>query len=590
MGRHAGLLLLACSALALPAAPAAAHRGADLGEAAVEPGKAFASNQLEAALPAREEPPQTATPRARCGPGARPEPSIQGRVPADAIASGAADTGYFCNLSLLGREGTQGGYKVERFVDRAGHECAYYDTTLLFASNAASATLSARPTGVAVLDLSNPSKPVRTATLVTPAMQTPHESLLVNQRRGLLAAVVGNPAFAPGVVDIYDLNADCRRPELQSSAPVGVLGHESGFAPDGRTFYATSLSAGTVTAVDVTNPRLPSILGVYNYPSHGLTISDDGNRGYVAGSDGLQVVDLSEVQARKPNPRAPQIAGLTWKHRTIPQVAIPVTIGGKAMLVEVDEFSGGPGTVVAASNGPEVGAARIIDVSDEKAPKVISNMRLAVHQPENRAQLTGDPGGTSPAQGYAAHYCSVPTQVDPGIVACSFIASGLRVFDIRDPYAPKELAYFVAPPGNIGGSPAPLERSNYAMSKPAFNPDRGEIWYSDGNSGFYALKVARGVWPFEAASAVGLPSARRCASRRAFTIRLRAPRGARLRSATVKVEGKRVKVRVRGRRLTARVNLAGLRKGAAKVSVVARTTSGRVVRETRTYRTCTKRR
>ena len=337
----------------------------------------------------------------------------------------------------------------------------------------------------------------------------------------------------------------------------------------------------------MTNPRLPALLGVFAYPSHALTVSDDGNRGYVAGSDGLQVVDLSEVQARKPNPRAPQIAGLSWKRRTIPQV----TIGGKAMLVEVDEFSGGPGTVVAASNGPEVGAARIIDISDEHAPKVISNMRLAVHQPENRAQLAGDPRATSPAQGYAAHYCSVPTRVDPGIVACSFIASGLRVFDIRDPYAPKELAYFVAPPGNLGGSPAPVERSTYAMSKPAFNADRGEIWYSDGNSGFYALRVANGVWPFEAApSAVGLPSARRCASRRAFTIRLRAPRGARLRSATVTVDGTRVKVRFKGRRLTARVNLAGLRKGTAKVSVVARTTSGRVVRETRTYRTCRKRR
>ncbi len=99
------------------------------------------------------------------------------------------------------------------------------------------------------------------------------------------------------------------------------------------------------------------------------------------------------------------------------------------------------------------------------------------------------------------------------------------------------------------------------------------------------------MWPFEAApSAVGLPSARRCASRRAFTIRLRAPRGARLRSATVKVDGKRVTVRRAGRRLTARVKLAGQTKGTAKVSVVARTTSGRAVRETRTYRTCRKRR
>ena len=85
-------------------------------------------------------------------------------------------------------------------------------------------------------------------------MQSPHESLVLNEKRGLLAAVMGNPTAYPGFVDIYDLNADCRQPELQSSLPVGLLGHESGFAPDGNTFYATSLFNGTVTAVDVTEP------------------------------------------------------------------------------------------------------------------------------------------------------------------------------------------------------------------------------------------------------------------------------------------------------------------------------------------------
>ena len=25
-----------------------------------------------------------------------------------------------------------GGYRVERYVDKAGHECAFYDSTLLF--------------------------------------------------------------------------------------------------------------------------------------------------------------------------------------------------------------------------------------------------------------------------------------------------------------------------------------------------------------------------------------------------------------------------------------------------------------------------
>ena len=44
------------------------------------------------------------------------------------------------------------------------------------------------------------------------------------------------------------------------------------------------------------------------------------------------------------------------------------------------------------------------------------------------------------------------------------IASGLRVFDIRDPEHPKEIAYYVAPPDRATGGPIIDERANCAMS------------------------------------------------------------------------------------------------------------------------------
>jgi hypothetical protein len=520
-----------------------------------------------AATTAAEPLPQ-ASPRANCGPGSQPETGIQGRVPANAPADG-----FRCNISQLSHEGTAGGFKVERFVDRAGHECAYYDTTLLFPTNLLPATLNTQLTGTAVLDMSDPAKPVRTATLQTPAMQSPHESLLLNQKRGLLAAVFGNPAFGPGVIDIYDVNEDCRHPALQSSLPVGVLGHESGFAPDGKTFYATSLGTGQVTAVDVTNPKLPVTLFVGNFSSHGLTISQDGNRAYLAASDGLLILDVSEIQARKPNPQAREVSFLTWSQVTIPQVALPVTIGGKPMLVEIDEFAANESGSTTA-NGPRVGAGRIIDISDEKAPKVISDFRLEVNQRENRAAIADDPGADFVVQGYAGHYCGVPQEVDPGIVACSFINSGLRVFDIRDPYKPKELAYFVAPPAFKAGSPVatPGEKgkSNYAMSKPSFVPERGEIWYSDGNTGFYALRVAKGVWPFPAGApgpGTGVGPGGSGGGRRprlalsvrpgtvrtgrtvrfAFRVRRGTSRGAPVRGAVVRFAGRAARTDARGR-------------------------------------------
>jgi ABC-2 type transport system ATP-binding protein len=88
-----------------------------------------------------------------------------------------------------------------------------------------------------------------------------------------------------------------------------------------------------------------------------------------------------------------------------------------------------------------------------------------------------------------------------------------------------------------------------------------------------------------------LPTSRRCGSRRRFEIRVKRGRGkARLRSARVYVAGKRVKVRRRGGRLRAVVDLRGRTKQHVRVRIVARTRGGKVVRDTRTYRTCTPRR
>jgi hypothetical protein len=317
--------------------------------------------------------------------------------------------------------------------------------------------------------------------------------------------VLGNPAAYPGGIDVFDISKDCRHPEVKAAAfPATPFGHESGMAPDGLTFYPTSIGTSHTSAVDITNPSLPQTLWTGRFNTHGMSVSDDGNRGYFATGDGLVIVDLSEIQARKPDPQVREISRLQWSNITVPQIAIPVTIKGKPYVVEVDEYSSdGSGSV--SGHGPRVGAARIIDISDETKPRIVSNIRLAVHQPENRDAIAGDYGTQSPVQGYAAHYCNVPQRRDPGIFACSMILSGLRVFDIRDPENPKEIAYYMAPPSNVSETGAPFidERANWAMSQPAFAPERGEIWYSDGTSGFYSLKMDPKIWPFKSTRTVG---------------------------------------------------------------------------------------
>lgn len=437
-----------------------------------------------------------ATPKAICGPNSRPETDLQGRVTPEDHSSGRAALGFTCNTELVGSYvipntiGTVGGFKVERYVDRSGHECAYYDTTLVFPTNLANGQA-----GVNVLDMSDPAHPVLVTSLTTPAMLSPHESLVLNHKRGLLVSVLGNPGTAPGIIDIYDVSKDCRHPVLQSVTPTGILGHESGMAIDGKTFYASSNLLSTLTAVDIANPQIPQTLAVTDYYTHGLELSDDGNRAYVAGAvtagtpPALIILDTSDVQSRKVMPAIREVTRFAWQPISVPQNAIPITIKGHPYLVEFDEF----GTL------KQVGAARIIDIADETHPQVVSNLRLEVHNPEHFDAIRNDVGASNGAGGYCAHYCNVPSRVDPGIVACSMSLSGLRIFDIHDPLRPREIAYFNAPvlPRLIPQTPLveiPPGASDWPLSSPTFVPERKEIWYTDGYSGFYAVRLTNGVW------------------------------------------------------------------------------------------------
>ena len=47
-------------------------------------------------------------------------------------------------MTVVGQSGETGGFKVLRYVDKAGHECAYYDTTLLFPTNTFNSASSRR--------------------------------------------------------------------------------------------------------------------------------------------------------------------------------------------------------------------------------------------------------------------------------------------------------------------------------------------------------------------------------------------------------------------------------------------------------------
>ncbi|MEU0544355.1 hypothetical protein [Nocardia sp. NPDC005978] len=375
---------------------------------------------------------RTAVPRAECGGDALPETGIQGDVSAADRNSGRSTQGYRCNLSFVG--GFVG--KGAGITSATFEHCSY--TGSLFPGN-----ILGPAQGVQVLDVSDPANPVLTATLTEPAMLAgTWESLKVNTERKLLVGTAVPVGIGTGYLSVYDIS-DCAHPRLLNPGPgtnllmpLPLTTHEGGFSPDGRTYWASGIAPGLVSAVDLTDPSNPHIIwqGLTGIEAHGFGISPDGNRMYISALGGFTVLDISAVQRRDPNPQVPHLGRTFWTDGWATQHSIPVTYDGAPYLFTVDE--GGAGGV------------KLVDIADDTAPRVVSKIKLEINLPENLdSSLASAMGGS--VFSYDPHYCAADRPDNPTALACGWQESGIRVFDVRDPFAVKEIAYF-NPPARTG--------------------------------------------------------------------------------------------------------------------------------------------
>jgi hypothetical protein len=84
---------------------------------------------------------------------------------------------------------------------------------------------------------------------------------------------------------------------------------------------------------------------------------------------------------------------------------------------------------------------------------------------------------------------------------------------------------------------------------------------------------------------LGLPSSKVCLSRRKFVVHPRAPKGVKLVSVEVQINGKFVKKGKLNKHATS-VSLVGLPKGTFKVALITTSSKGKVYEEVRTFHTC----
>jgi hypothetical protein len=448
----------------------------------------------------------------------RPETGMQGETTKAEIDNGLNKLGFSCNVDVVGAvQGEGASWQLSAYKN-----CAYYDQ----ANNLS----QLKQPGAVAVDVSDPTHPRITAHLTEPSMIDPWESLKVNVARGLLAGdQMGGPGFA-----VYDIATDCTHPALKASVVLpGSRGHTGQWAPDGNTYYVTTIGANpSIVAVDTSDASNPKALLFWTAPTgtnpqfHDLELSKDGNTAYVSAlgglgrpgpyqGNGIIILDVSDIQKRLANPTIRVISYTTWNDGSrSAQNALPITIGGKPYLLTTDEGGQNLTGFVAAQqactqgllpNGPP----RIFDISDPAAPKLVSTLTKETDDPANcprilaMAQTTAS--GTQ-SFGTSCHYCNVDDPDHATMAACSCFTSGWRFYDIRDPAKPKEIGYYKPPAQGTKVLPASqyfLQAGtgfnrpvDWAPSKASFPKDRamssGDVWVTTMDNGFQVLHFDAG--------------------------------------------------------------------------------------------------
>jgi len=412
-------------------------------------------------------------PKATCGPTDHTESGLAGETSMQERFSGDSQTAYNCNLQLVGQE-PQDTYQGAYSQDGP----AYYDVCAYYGTDRGPTTGQ----GIKVIDVSDPAHPVVTANLIdTPAALNPHETVATNaSARILVAGQNGGPNFA-----VYDIS-DCRHPVLKSSVNVPGSDHHMGaFALDGKTYYSAqnpccSGTGGPLVVMDLSDPSNARALPTWTFSDdgrpHSLNLNPQGFAGLAAGTraymgqgrswpfsdarDGLVITDVSDYQLRRPNPQIRIVSTMFYYDQGTAESMIPVTINGHPYIITIDEAgaasSNMKGWAGACSRRVSAfGYPNIVDVADERNPRVVSKIRLQISDPANCAGLLAttppDVPGTAPgtnlpaASGttnYSVEACVADNPANTKMLACGAQNAGLRVFDVSDPLNPKEIAYW----------------------------------------------------------------------------------------------------------------------------------------------------
>lgn len=484
-----------------------------------------------------------------CGAHDHREPGLQGQVPKADQTDGQAKKGYNCGLALVGytpldktADGNDARPNANANMSWSG-DCAYVSgsaSSLFNPPVVTSAPKAARSgPGIAVVDVHNPARPRMVKILRMPGGVATAETInAITKPDGTGVLVVGeygnDPKSYPKPMDIYTYNTrdpDCAHlHHVPNPAGPTTLAtyywpqniHNLTITPDGNYVYATipiqaidlrgmwrhfaspkaasyikyvgnlnAVIGGAAEGVGPQNDLVPQSAE----PVHPQLVTDNSHEAwatddqtvYIGGQQPsgeiLTVVNDGAWLASdgaKPATVVGQMAGRGHSVRT-------ATIGGHHYLLHSEEsvFGTAYGCVPQVAN-PFAGPAQpfLTNIDDPAHPKTVAEMGLEINEPQNCATQLQD------GENDSVHYHDVDSATNTHFVMASMWNAGIRIFDVRNPAKPTEVAYFN--PADVAG-PGQATLLDHVWGHIHYDAKRGDIWFASANGGFFVVRLENQV-------------------------------------------------------------------------------------------------
>jgi hypothetical protein len=355
--------------------------------------------------------------------------------------------------------------KLVSHIDCAGGGQVWVDGNELYVGHMQA------PTGTTIVDISDPKNPKTLARIDVPEgwhshkVRTSNGIMIVNHE----AIGKGGPPDYRGGLAIYDVSRPSQPKFITKWETQGAGVHRYDF--DGRYAYVSATKEGyvgnIVVILDLKDPAMPTEVSHWWIPGQWKAGGEEypwadfteprchhplraGNRLNVSyWHHGMYILDISDLS--KPKMISGHRRSPAFPHPTHTCLSVPTPLKGRKVMVVADED--------VAALGPSAPAfAWMFDVTNEKLPTPIATINVEGVDKDGSKQppMTG---------------CHQPSERFSGtIIPFAWFAQGLRLFDIADPFAPREVGHYL---------PDPPKGADRASSNDVTMDARGLIYLVD---------------------------------------------------------------------------------------------------------------